>query len=85
MSPSATLARWRSAIARTIASPRPLPCPEAAVEDHDVVRLSRDGELRRAAVLDPVDRVPLLMQAAADGLAEHRVVLDDEEPHRAWL
>jgi hypothetical protein len=52
------------------------------IEQHDVVGLARHRQVGRLAISHPVDRVPLLLQAAAHALAEHRVVFDQEEAHR---
>ena len=58
---------------------------QAQVEQHQ--RVGAVGgvqrHLGREAVLDPVDRVALLLQRSLERLADHRVVFDQEDAHGA--
>lgn len=56
---------------------------QAEIEQHGGVRLGAERGLGGRAVAHPVDREPLLPQPVADALADHRVVLDQEQPHRS--
>ena len=40
-----------------------------------------DRGLAGASVLHPVDRVPILRQGGLQGLADHRVVFDEQDSH----
>ena len=56
---------------------------QAQIEQQQLVHVLGERELGGVTVADPVDREAVLDQAASDGLADHRVVLGEQEPHRA--
>src|SRR5690606_6503909 len=58
---------------------------QAEVEHHDVVVLARERRAGALPVADPVDGEAVLAQAEPDGLADHGVVLDQQQSHLVTL
>ena len=57
---------------------------QAQVEQHQFVHRVGQREFGRAAVLDPVDAVTLLAQPVVHGGADHRVIFNEQQAHRAF-
>ena len=56
---------------------------QSEVEQQQVIRLERESLLGGSAVAYPVQRESELTQPALHGFADHRVVLGQQQPHRA--
>src|SRR4029077_13776392 len=55
---------------------------QAQIEQHELEGFAAQDRLRRPRLAHPVDGEAIAPQSRADGLPDHRVILDQEQSHR---